>query len=94
MFVADAIGEIHVQIRRRLRVGIIIFLMQRQGENTLIAGEDGRGAVPLVHIRIDDQNSLERAVGLQSADGHGNIVDHAEAFAVAREMRGGIRRRY
>jgi hypothetical protein len=36
-----------------------------------------------VHVGIDDKSLAHGVVSLQSPDGHGHVVNHAEAFAVA-----------
>ena len=46
-----------------------------------ISKENFDGA--LVNIGIDDHGLADSAVGLQSANGHSNIVNGAETFAVA-----------
>ena len=46
--------------------------------------ENERRAVAVVDIEVDDRGALE-AARLQIADGDGDIVERAEAFAVVRE---------
>jgi hypothetical protein len=82
VFVTDAVGEIGVEIRGRLRFGVIVFLVDGKSEDGGIAGEDGGGAVALMDVGVNDHGGLDGAVGLQAANGDGDVVDDAEAFAV------------
>ena len=40
------------------------------------------GAVAVVDVGIDDHGFLDEAIGLQAANGHGDVVNGAETFAV------------
>ena len=45
--------------------------------------ENRRRAVAVMNVGIHDHRRANRPLGLQSANGNGNIVQHAETFAVA-----------
>jgi len=47
--------------------------------------EDGGGAVALVDVAIHGHGARDLLLLLQAADGHGHVVDHAEALAVVGE---------
>jgi hypothetical protein len=49
------------------------------------SGEDCGGAVALVDIAINGHGGADLVIPLQAADGDGDIVDHAESFAVIGE---------
>ena len=51
----------------------------------LVVREDRVRAVPLMHVEVDDRGALDPAVALQRADGDGDVVEYAEAFAVIRK---------
>src|ERR1700732_4985302 len=57
--------------------------MQRQRENVGIMAKDCCGAISLMYVGIDNQDLPQSAIGLQSPDSDGDIVDHAETFAMA-----------
>ncbi len=48
-----------------------------------IVGEDGGGAVAVVHVGINDHGFADGAIGLHFADGNGYIVDRAETLAMS-----------
>ena len=83
--VVGAIGEMEVDVRGRLGHGVVVFLMDGESEDVGISGEDAGSAVALVDIGVDDHDGADGAIGLEAADGNGDVVDHAEAFAVAGE---------
>src|SRR5690349_8167554 len=55
--------------------------MQRECKNTLIVAEDGRSAISLMHIEIDDSNTRERVPRAEPFCSNGQIVEHAETCA-------------
>ena len=55
--------------------------MQAAGEHIGGVGEDGGGAVALVHVAIDDGDAAGAAFGLHRQRGDGCVVEHAEARA-------------
>ena len=82
VFVADAVGEIGVEIRGRLGFGIVVLLMNGKSEYGGIVSEDGGGAVAMVDVGVYDHGGLDGAVVLEAANGDGDVVDDAKAFAV------------
>ncbi len=85
VFVADAVGKIGVEIGRRLGFRIIVLLMNGKSIDGGIARENGGGSVAVVNVSVDDHGGADGAVVLESADGDGDVVDDAEAFAVIGE---------
>src|ERR1700676_4941180 len=83
LVVVDTVG--HVQIERRgwLVGGVVVFLMDGEREDCWIVREDRRRAITVMHVGIDYNGFANGAIGLQAADGYGDIVNGAEAFAVA-----------
>ena len=84
-FVLGAVRHVDVERARRLRIGVVIFLMDREREHRLIRRENGRRAVAVVDICVNGYGSADKALFLQAADGDGDVVQHAEAFAVVWE---------
>ena len=54
---------------------------QRPGRNAY-AGKNRSGPVALVDIAIHGHGASDSVIPLHAADGHGHVVNHAEAFAV------------
>ena len=67
--------------------------MQGQREHAAIARENCGRAVAVMNVAIDDQRFFDGAFVLQRADGDGDIVNRAKAFAVRPETRDEILRR-
>jgi len=80
----NAVFEIDIERGRRLVSGVVIRLVDREGEDRWVVGKDRRGAITVVDISIDDQGSGDLVAGLQGSDGYGDVMDGAEAFAVTR----------
>src|SRR6266404_6709874 len=57
--------------------------MDGEGENGIIIAKYVSSAVAVVDVGVDDDGPFDEAVGLQTANGDGDIVDRAETFAVA-----------
>src|SRR5258708_14023283 len=63
--------------------GVVVQLVDGEGEDGIVLAEDGGGAVAVVDVGVDDHGAGDFVAGLQGADGYGYVVDGAEAFAVA-----------
>ena len=50
-----------------------------------LGGENHGGAIALMHIAIHSHGGANLAIALQTPNGYGYIVNHAEAFAVIGE---------
>jgi hypothetical protein len=50
----------------------------------MIFGKDRSRSVAVVYVCVNDHRFVNRAIGLQAADRHRNIVDRAESFAMPR----------
>ena len=83
--VAGAVGELDVEAARHTREGIVPRAVHAEGEYPFVAGEDRVGAVPLVHVEVDDRGARDPAFVLQGAHRHRDVVEHAEALAVIGE---------
>ncbi len=81
--VADVVGHVEVDVGGRFVGGIVVELVDGESEDGRIVGEDGGGAVAMVDVGVDDDGFADGGVGLEAADGDGDIVNGAEAFAVA-----------
>src|SRR5580704_9090825 len=57
--------------------------MDGEGEDGIVFGKDGGGAIAVVDVCVDDHGAGDFVAGLKSTDGNGYIVDGAEPFAVA-----------
>src|SRR5262249_33442139 len=72
-------------VRKRLLVGVIIELMDRERVDRRIAPENRGSTVAVMYVAIDDHGAADQPVVLQPADGDGDIVDGAETLAVPGE---------
>ena len=61
---------------------VIPVAVHAEREDTLVPGEYGVGAIPLVHIEIDNRDPPHTASALKCAYGDGHVVEHAEPLAV------------
>src|SRR5207342_420727 len=75
----------HVEVARFLREREVACAVDGEREDRIVAGEDRRGAVALVHVAIDDGDARESRLGLQRARGDGGVIEDAEAFAAIAE---------
>jgi len=83
--IAHPIMQGHIQVGTHLRQRIVSFAVHRERENLVIILEYGRGAVALMDVEIDDGRPVNVALGPQLADRDGDIVEHAESFAMIGE---------
>ena len=77
--------QIDVDAAGRLLVRIIRELVNRESRNGFVVQEYRGRTVAVVHVAVYDHRALDEAVDLQPADRHGDVVDRAEAFAMAWE---------
>src|SRR5207237_10866889 len=61
---------------------VIPVAVHAEREHTPVAGEYGVGAIPLVHVEIDNRDPPHAASALKGAYGDGHVVEHAEPLAV------------
>jgi len=83
--VAHAVFQGQVQSGTHLRQGIIPLPVHRERKHLIVGFEDGRGAVALVDVEIDDGRPLDQAFRPQLADGDGHIVEHTESLGMIGE---------
>src|SRR5579859_4141557 len=81
-FILNAVLQINVHRAWRLRVGVIVHLVNREGQNGWVSGEDGGGAVAMMNVQVHGQGASDRFFFLQAADGDGDVVNYAEALAM------------
>jgi len=62
-----------------------VLLMNGEGEDGMVAGENEGGAVALVDIGIYNDDFARGAIGLKAANCYGDIMNGAESFAMVRE---------
>ena len=78
--VADALAE--GDRRRADRLGRApVGVVDREGPDRGIVGEQGPGPVAVMEVEIDDRDRIDEAAAAQLGDRHGDVVDQAEALA-------------
>ncbi len=83
VLLASGVGlQADVEVARRFHGGIIVLLVNREGEYRGIVVKDGGGAVPLMDIDIDHHRTMDAAVGLQVPNRDRHVVQHTETLAV------------
>lgn len=78
--IAAAVGKLDVEVAFRLGKREVAGAVDGEGVDAVVAGQDGGGAVALMHVAIDHQHPADAALGLQGAGGDGGVVEDAEAF--------------
>ena len=81
--IARVVGKSHIERGGRLAEGVVLRAVHREGEHVGVVGEDGGGAVAVMHVEIDDERAADPAGALEDADRDGDVVEHAEAFGPA-----------
>src|SRR5256885_14985203 len=71
-----------VDARGRLVRGVIVFLMDGDGEDGIVVVKNGGGAVGVVQVSVNDGGFANGAGGLRAADGDGDIGRCAAARAM------------
>src|SRR5256885_3109656 len=71
-----------VDARGRLVRGVIVFLMDGDGEDGVVVVKNGGGAVAVVDVSVDDNGFANGAISLQAADCDRDVVNGAEALAM------------
>ena len=56
--------------------------MNREREDGIVFCENGGSAVTVMNVSIDDHGLADGAIGLQPANGYGNVMNGAKAFAM------------
>ena len=59
--------------------------MHREGKRVVIAGEDGCGAVALMHVAIDDRGATDQLSRTHRANRDSHVVEYAKSFAAIGE---------
>jgi len=83
--VIGSIGKSDVERRAHLGKRIIFVPMHGERKYAGIRGKDRRRTVALMHIEINHQRALYRALCAQLFNGDRDVVEHAETFTVVAE---------
>ena len=83
--VAGPVFERDVEIADFLPEREVVSAVHREGEHRRLVSEDGRGAVALVDVAVDDGNARDCAFAQQDGGGDGDVVEDAVAFAAIAE---------
>src|SRR5208282_3138664 len=70
VFVARAVLQVDVHAGEGFGEGIIVLLVDGEGEDGGIAGKNGSGSIALMHVGIDDHGGANCFVRLEPADAH------------------------
>ena len=84
LVIAKTIGKVNIEGAPFFARRKILFTVHGEGEDLRITVEDGRGAVPLVNIAVDDRKSSGQPVPLENPDGDGDVVENAVPLSVVR----------
>ena len=79
--VAGAVLQPDIERRARLAHRKILFRMDRQGEYVATPGQQRRGAIPLMHVEVEDQDARGLSLRDQAVGGDGEVVEDAIASA-------------
>src|SRR4029079_3728898 len=85
LVISATILELDVERARHLRERVIASTMHAEGEDPIVVGENGVGAVALVNIEVHDDGPIDAPLGLERTDCDGHIVENAEPFAAVGE---------
>ncbi len=85
LLIARAIRQSHIEVPGLLVERKVVRGVERAGADGRVPGEDGRCTVPLMHIKIEDQDARDDPLLLKVTRGDGAIVEHAIASTVTRE---------
>ena len=73
--------EFDVEVGSWFGEGVDVALVHGEGEDVGVEGEDEGGAVALVDVEVDDHGGGDGFFVEEGADGDGDVVVDAEAFA-------------
>ena len=81
--VGGARRHVDVEVGRALAEREVLAAVHREREDVRLVGEDGRGAVALVHVEVDDRHAAHAALAPRPRGRDGQVVEDREARAVA-----------
>lgn len=84
LIIAQTIGEMNIEGALFFARRKILFTVHGEGEDLRITLEDGRGAIPLVDIAIDDRKTSGQAIPLENPDSDGDVVEDTVPLSVVR----------
>ena len=82
LLIAQPIREVQVERALLLPRGEVLFAMHRESKDRTIVTKDGRRAVSLVNVAIDDGAPADTPVALKDPDSDGNVVENTVSLAV------------
>ena len=77
-----SVGKVNIHRRRRLRIRIVVLLMNGKCKNICLSAEYRGGSVALVNVSIHNHRGLNHAIELKTPNRNRHIVNYAEPFAV------------
>ena len=81
----DVPGQLDVQGARRLDGGVVLADVDRVGEDPRIVGEDGVGAVPLMRVGVQHEDTHVGPGEVLFTDGDSDVIEHAVALSLVRK---------
>lgn len=63
-------------------LGVVVFLVDREGERRPVVREDESGPVAVVHVAVHDGRPRDCPLALEHPDRNRDVVEEAEALAV------------
>src|SRR2546423_11008634 len=72
-----------VECRWRFIGGVVVELLNGDGEDGWVIGENGRGSVAVMHIAVDYHGALDQAIALRNLDRDCYVIDGAESLAMS-----------
>src|SRR5690606_3434301 len=79
--VVRAVWQADVEVRGHLAKGEVLFPVNTEDECAGVTGQQGRVAIPLVHVEVDDGDTIHRPSFEQRQGSHRKIIEHAIAGA-------------
>ena len=79
--VAEAVGQADIEVGVFLAQRVVALAVHRKGEHSLFVAENMRGAVALMHIQVDNEDTPGQLLIEQIIGGHGLVVKTAKTFA-------------
>jgi hypothetical protein len=83
--VTGAIGQLDVERARDFVEWVVSATMHAEGEDTVITGEDGVRAVPLMYVEVDDSGTTNASGALKRSHSDSDVVEDTESLAMIGE---------
>ena len=85
LIVSGPVLEGDVEVALLLPERKVVGAVQREREHRGLVPKDGGGAVPLVHVAVDDRRASDGALAQEDGRRDRDVVEHAVAFAAIAE---------